>query len=106
MHKDDCSNITEAQGGLEEYEDDSIVEVDVEPPAAAGNTRGCNSPVNDRFCPDGKVTRAQGRPAANAPPIEQHRHPGFEGSLAAILPLEHVTVRAWRDVRAATGQSA
>ncbi len=27
--------------------------------AAAGITRGCNPPANDRFCPDGQVTRGQ-----------------------------------------------
>src|SRR5690606_4339530 len=27
--------------------------------AAAGITRGCNPPANDRFCPDDYVTRAQ-----------------------------------------------
>ena len=25
--------------------------------AAAGSTKGCNPPTNDRFCPDGRVTR-------------------------------------------------
>ncbi len=27
--------------------------------AAAGVTRGCNPPANDRYCPDDAVTRAQ-----------------------------------------------
>ncbi len=27
--------------------------------AAAGVTKGCNPPVNDRFCPEGKITRDQ-----------------------------------------------
>jgi hypothetical protein len=27
--------------------------------ATAGITRGCNPPVNDRFCPDDPVTRGQ-----------------------------------------------
>lgn len=40
-------------------DDDSIFEADIERLAAAGITRGCNPPANDRFCPDGKVTRGQ-----------------------------------------------
>lgn len=40
-------------------DDDSIFEADIERLAAAGITKGCNPPLNDRFCPDGKVTREQ-----------------------------------------------
>ncbi len=40
-------------------DDDSVFEADIERLAAAGITRGCNPPANDRFCPDAKVTRAQ-----------------------------------------------
>jgi hypothetical protein len=40
-------------------DDDSIFEADIERLAAAGITRGCNPPTNDRFCPDGVVTREQ-----------------------------------------------
>ena len=40
-------------------DDDSIFEADIERLAAAGITRGCNPPTNDRFCPDGEVTREQ-----------------------------------------------
>ena len=40
-------------------DDDSIFEADIERLATAGITRGCNPPVNDRFCPDAKVTRGQ-----------------------------------------------
>ena len=40
-------------------DDDSIFEADIEKLAAAGITKGCNPPVNDRFCPDSKVTREQ-----------------------------------------------
>src|SRR5690606_26206801 len=32
---------------------------DIEALAAAGITRGCNPPANDRFCPDEPVTRGQ-----------------------------------------------
>ena len=37
----------------------SIFEADIEKLAAAGITKGCNPPANDRFCPDAKVTREQ-----------------------------------------------
>jgi len=40
-------------------DDDSIFEADIERLAAAGITKGCNPPVNDRFCPDGNVSRGQ-----------------------------------------------
>ena len=40
-------------------DDASIFESDIERLAAAGITRGCNPPKNDRFCPNGKVTREQ-----------------------------------------------
>ncbi|MGB9357268.1 MAG: PA14 domain-containing protein, partial [Acidimicrobiia bacterium] len=40
-------------------DDDSIFEADIERLAAAGITRGCNPPDNDRFCPDSNVTREQ-----------------------------------------------
>ncbi len=37
----------------------SVFEGDIDRLAAAGITRGCNPPVNDRYCPDDPVTRAQ-----------------------------------------------
>jgi hypothetical protein len=40
-------------------DDESIFEADIEKLAAAGITKGCNPPDNDRFCPDHKVTREQ-----------------------------------------------
>ncbi len=40
-------------------DDTSIHEADIDSIAAAGITRGCNPPVNDRFCPSGSVTRGQ-----------------------------------------------
>jgi len=40
-------------------DDKSVFEVDIEKLAAAGITKGCNPPVNDRFCPAERVTRAQ-----------------------------------------------
>ena len=48
-------------GGSVDFVDDdgSIFEEDIERLAAAGITRGCNPPINDRFCPNDPVTRAQ-----------------------------------------------
>jgi predicted phosphodiesterase len=40
-------------------DDGSIFEADIERLAAAGITRGCNPPHNDRFCPDAQVTRQE-----------------------------------------------
>jgi len=37
----------------------SIFEKDIDKLAAAGITKGCNPPVNDKYCPDSKVTRGQ-----------------------------------------------
>jgi len=50
-----------AGAGSDQFTDDdgSIFETDIERLAAAGVTRGCNPPANDRFCPDRAVTRAQ-----------------------------------------------
>ena len=40
-------------------DDSSVFEQDIEWLAASGITRGCNPPLNDRFCPKSLVTRAQ-----------------------------------------------
>ena len=40
-------------------DDGSIFEDDIEWMAATGITKGCNPPVNDRFCPTQPVTREQ-----------------------------------------------
>mgnify|MGYP001226915090 FL=1 len=40
-------------------DDGSVFEGDIGALAAAGITRGCNPPRNDRFCPDQPVTRGQ-----------------------------------------------
>ena len=47
-------------GGSVDFVDDdfSVFEVDIERLAEAGITRGCNPPLNDKFCPDSHVTRA------------------------------------------------
>jgi len=39
--------------------DGSVFESDINALAAAGITKGCNPPSNDRFCPDESVTRGQ-----------------------------------------------
>ena len=36
---------------------ESVFQSDINRLAAAGITKGCNPPINDRFCPDAKVTR-------------------------------------------------
>ena len=48
-------------GGGNTFIDDngSIFEEDIARLAAAGITKGCNPPLNDRFCPDQPVTRGQ-----------------------------------------------
>jgi hypothetical protein len=46
-------------GGTFVDDDGSVHEADIEAVAEAGITRGCNPPLNDRFCPDDPVTRAQ-----------------------------------------------
>ncbi len=40
-------------------DDGSVFEADIDALGAAGVTRGCNPPLNDRFCPYDVVTRAQ-----------------------------------------------
>jgi hypothetical protein len=39
--------------------DGSVFQLDIDALAAAGITKGCNPPANDRFCPDESVTRGQ-----------------------------------------------
>ena len=40
-------------------DNDSVFEPDINWMAEEGITRGCNPPVNDRYCPDARVTRGQ-----------------------------------------------
>ncbi|MEA2022747.1 MAG: hypothetical protein U9N79_00500 [Actinomycetota bacterium] len=40
-------------------DDGSVHETDIEEMEALGITRGCNPPLNDRFCPEDNVTRGQ-----------------------------------------------
>jgi hypothetical protein len=46
-------------GGTFTDDDGNIHEGAIEAIAAAGITRGCNPPANDRYCPDESVTRGQ-----------------------------------------------
>ncbi len=50
-----------AVAGLGSFNDDdgNPHESAIESIAEAGITKGCNPPANDRFCPDGVVTRGQ-----------------------------------------------
>jgi hypothetical protein len=48
-----------AQDGTFVDDDGSVHEANIEAVAAAGITRGCNPPDNNRFCPDESVTRGQ-----------------------------------------------
>jgi hypothetical protein len=47
--------------GIDHFVDDNghVLEGGVNKLAAAGITKGCNPPVNDRFCPDRNLTRAE-----------------------------------------------
>jgi hypothetical protein len=51
--------LTDSLDDLFTDDESSIFEADIEKLAAAGVTRGCNPPLNDRFCPDESVTRGQ-----------------------------------------------
>jgi hypothetical protein len=57
------------------FGDDSLFEDDINRLAAAGITRGCNPPANDRFCPDAAVTRAQ---------MAAFLHRALDGTIAAV----------------------
>ena len=46
-------------GGTFTDDDGNIHEGNIEAIAAEGITKGCNPPTNDRYCPDGFVTRGQ-----------------------------------------------
>ncbi len=51
--------VADGGGNLFSDDDGSIFESDIDRLAAAGVTRGCNPPGNDRFCPNRSVTRAE-----------------------------------------------
>ncbi len=46
-------------GDLFTDDDDSIFQADIDRLGTAGVTKGCNPPVNDRYCPTDPVTRGQ-----------------------------------------------
>jgi hypothetical protein len=46
-------------GNLFVDDNDSIFEGDIDRLGTAGVTKGCNPPTNNRYCPNGKVTRGQ-----------------------------------------------
>ena len=46
-------------GGTFVDDNGSVHEANIEAIAGVGITRGCNPPLNDRFCPDASVTRAE-----------------------------------------------
>jgi hypothetical protein len=56
----------------------SIFESEIESIAAAGVTKGCNPPFNDRFCPEEPVTREQMAAfIVRALHLTDETHPGF-----------------------------
>jgi hypothetical protein len=73
---------------------DSIFEGDINRLAAAGITRGCNPPADDRYCPDEPVTRGQMaaflaraldlEPADDPDPFTDDDRSVFEGDVARI----------------------
>jgi len=48
-----------AAGGFTDVDDDSVFLADIQWMKDTGVTKGCNPPTNDRFCPEGNVTREQ-----------------------------------------------
>jgi hypothetical protein len=53
-----CDDSGGFQGSFAD-DDTSVFEADIEELAASGVTKGCNPPLNDRFCPTDPVTRGQ-----------------------------------------------
>ena len=52
-------NLTTTNGTNFIDDDTSIFEADIEKLAAAGITKGCNPPTNNRYCPYQRVTRGE-----------------------------------------------
>ena len=78
-------DLTDDGGGdLFTDDDSSIFESDIDRLGAAGITKGCNPPINDKFCPDDNVTRGQMAAFFHraAPPPEQ-------------VQLQFLTVSDW-----------
>src|SRR5690606_39397561 len=53
------SGVAVASHQFRDVPDDHVFHEDIEWLRDTGLTRGCNPPVNDRFCPDDPVTRGQ-----------------------------------------------
>jgi subtilisin family serine protease len=65
--------------GFDDVPSNSTFAADIGKLATAGVTRGCNPPVNDRFCPDDSVTRAQMAAfIVRALGLTANTHPGFD----------------------------
>jgi len=52
-------NLTDTNGTDFTDDNSSIFEADIETLSAAGITRGCNPPTNNRYCPKDRVTRGE-----------------------------------------------
>jgi hypothetical protein len=74
-------------------DDDSIFENDIEALAAAGITKGCNPPTNDKFCPNAFVKRGQmaaflnralSLPAGSGDPFVDDDDSIFENDIEAL----------------------
>jgi hypothetical protein len=70
-------------------DDGSVFEADIERLAAAGITKGCNPPTNDRFCPNDYVTRGQ---------MAAFFHRGFVNVIFTADGVEAVSDAPTRDV--------
>lgn len=84
-------------GGTFHDDDLNVHEGYIEAIAAADVTRGCNPPVNDRYCPGEVVTRGQmaaflvralGLPAAGNNPFTDDDGHVFEGDIARLAAAE------------------
>lgn len=82
-----------APGGTFLDDDGNVHEGMIEAVAAAGITRGCNPPTNDRYCPDETVTRGQmaaflvralGIPAAGGDPFIDDDTSVFEDDIERL----------------------
>lgn len=74
-------------------DNDSVFQEDIEALATAGITAGCNPPVNNRFCPEQRLTRGQmaafltrayGYPSASGNRFVDDDDSIFEGAIEAL----------------------
>ncbi|MFP3915453.1 MAG: hypothetical protein ACLFWM_11305, partial [Actinomycetota bacterium] len=75
----------------------SVHEADIDALAAADITRGCNPPANDRYCPEGEVTRGEMAaflvralhlPSSDARPFLDTDGSVFEADIAALAAAD------------------